>query len=211
MKSIKKSFQPKGLITLLITGWLLMQSPLLFCQTPAEYHFVYIDISKTEDFGKLQEQLDTLFARIKDQKFVFYLSNGNKPVVVTEARQFHKIQSNISNLTTSLPKLDKDIENINRVFNENDFLRLSREENTKEPVITPIYDKVVWHFFFSPALLSMMSIDRQLISFLLLENFANNNSPKPSVILNFEKDEMKSVNRDDLLYLERSGYEIFKY
>lgn len=182
----------------------------LYSQADSEYHFVYIDISKTKELSNLQAYLDNLYKQIKDQKYVFFLSNRNEPKVATNQKSFNKLLASISNISPSAPNLNTDIEQINRVMSENDFLSYDESQQSNKRLNTK-YKLIAMHFFLDPGSYNTLNMKKYLIDYLCDINYANVGNMKINVIVYFDITALKVVQNLNFDEFNNNDYKLIKY
>lgn len=195
----------------LIIIFLLVSLPdRLYSQAESEYHFVYIDISKTKELSKLQTYLDNLYEQIKNQKYVFFLSNRNEPGVAINQKSFEKLQTTISNIYPSTPNLNNDIEQISRVISENDFISYdgSRQLNNR---LNTKYKIIVMHFFLDPGLFNTLNMKKYLMDNLCVINYGNTENIKINVNVYFDDISFKTVQNLNPDAFNSNEYKLIKY
>lgn len=207
----KRSFNWKKLFQLLVVIPLFLALPgRIFSQSAQEYHFIYIDISKIKDLTKLQTYLDNLYEHFKTQKFVFYLSNRNEPLVATNKKSFDKLQVGISNLNTTIPNLSTDIEQINKVLSNNDFLSYDASQPPGNKLKRK-YEKVSMHFFLDPGTFNTLNMKKYLIDCLCAINYANFNQYTIDVNLYFDAAALEAVQGLNPTAFNSNEFKLIKY
>lgn len=208
MKKYYKLYSPRlGLLFIVLS--LLAVTDKAYAQPAQEYHFVYVDMSKTKELNKLQTQLENLNKQIKDQKYVYFLSNRNEAVVAVNQTSFNKLLASISNLTTTVPNLDAEIEHINRVMSENDFLQLEITPTSSQ--LKQNYKKVTFHFFLNPVTFNTLNMKKYLIETLLAVNYAHTDKQSIEVILYMDGIALKTIQETNPAAFSSDDFKLIKY
>lgn len=182
----------------------------LYSQEKPEYHFIYIDISKTKELSNLQANLASLYKQIKEQKYVFFLSNRNEPKVAMNQKSFDKLQTTISNINPSTPNLNNDIEQINRIISANDFLSYDESQQPNNR-LSAKYKLIVMHFFLDPGSFNTLNMKKYLIDYLYAINYANVDNIKIDVNIYFDNIALKSVEDIYFEEINNNDYKLIKY
>lgn len=191
-----------GLTLFLING-------TAFAQTAAEYHFIYIDISKTER-SNLQTYLSKLKKQIEGQKYIFFLSHKNKPFIANDKSSFENLQAAISNITIVDPDISTDIEQVNRAMSNDDFLTYNALKTTGE-VLNHNYKRVTLHFFLDPASFNTLNLKKYLIDRLLAINYGYPGDKFINVIVYFDADAFLAAEKKNSEAFIHNEFNLIKY
>jgi hypothetical protein len=180
-----------------------------FAQTKKEYHFVYIDVSAS-DRENLQAYLEKFYAKVGDQKCVFFLSNQNKPVIATDKKSFELLEASISNISILNLNALSDLEQINKVMSKDDFLHYDNSQ-LPDKKLKCLYDRVVMHFFLDPGSFNSFNLNKYLIQRLLAINYFQKDVQPIHVEVYFDAEALKTTQLKNQEIFSNNDFNLVKY
>jgi hypothetical protein len=178
-------------------------------QPYSEYHFIYIDISKTER-SNLQTYLSKLKKQIEGQKYVFFLSHRNKPVIATDNSSFENLLASISNITIVDPDLSTDIDQINKVISNDDFLTYSTL-NSSDDRLKHNYKRVTLHFFLDPGSFNTLNLYKYLIERMVAINYGYAGDKFININVYFDTNALLEIQKKNPEAFTNNEFNLIKY
>ena len=179
-------------------------------QIRQDYHFVYIDISKSVELRKLQDRLEDLFNQVQKEKYVFFLSNRDEPYIATNQAEFNKMLVAISNLTSAVPFLDNEIRLIDKAMTNNEFLEYDAS-TPDHPKLKPKYLKTRWHFFLNPDTYNNLNMKKYLVDKLRTINYDQQPGIRIEIMIYFDALALEKSSKIDMQVFDNKEFVLIKY
>jgi hypothetical protein len=199
----------KSFYILILCFLFLLVKGTVIAQPSSEYHFIYIDISKTER-SNLQAYLSKLKKQLEGQKYIFFLSHGNKPVIAKDNLSFNDLLASISNITIVDPDISNDIDQINNVMSNDDFLTYNATKSSDER-LKHKYKRVILHFFLDPGSFNTLNLNKYLIERLIAINYVYAGDKSININVYFDTDALSAIQKKNPEAFTHNEFNLIKY
>lgn len=185
-------------ILILILNINISLSDPILTENNINYHFIYLDISRSSDRKDLTVKLLSLIDDIinKNDDFLLFLSNGYKPEILSSGSmqklQSNKIISLLQTMNTSSPFLMFDKDSILNIWDKKDIIYYSKGGDVKLN-----YKSLYFHYFVSSDLFKLD--EYELIDhFLLVKDLTKKHIDTKRIII-----ELLYSKDDSTTFLDR--------
>ena len=176
--------------------------------SPNEFHFIYIDINKSKRKADLTTIIESNHKKIKNQKFIYYLSYYDEPHIAKNEKDFSQLLYDLSEIKPSIPYVEKDLLRITDILNQDEFINIRNEKLINN------YKEIYFHFYFNVNNYINMEMYKSFVEKIILINKLKS-FDNTHVIIYFDntdclgllKDKMKEIE----LKLSDKIYKIEKY
>lgn len=194
----------------MIGFFLLTLSFMNFSNPQNEKDFIYVAFSDTKRLSLLEDKVTELIQGI-DGEILFFMSNDNKPIVITEKDAVSNALDQMYNLRPSLPDFVEEIDSINSLFSAHNFITGLNDQEVNNG------GQVNFHFFLNLEKAQLYRQDTKFIDQLLLTNrilFKNKNRVPANIKVNIyiDLDGVDENSNSFISQLEKKGYyEVYTY
>jgi hypothetical protein len=199
----------KSFYILIFCCLFLLVKGTAIAQPSSEYHFIYVDISKTER-SNLQAYLSKLKKQLEGQKYIFFLSHGNKPVIAKDNLSFNDLLASISNITIVDPDISSDIDQINNAMSNDDFLTYNALKPSDER-LKHKYKRVILHFFLDPGSFNTLNLNKYLIERLIAINYVYAGDKSIDINVYFDTDALSAIQKKNPEAFTHNEFNLIKY